>query len=152
MSGCNSIPEAHNRELYLNFYPTLVGESLNNFCKVDTGKVLAHFWLKWKVLSAPINNLIAWMGFCTWSPQQDVKLHTLILKDVTLLICLVNFPTAKFFLTFLSDNKPSWHKLKYCSFHCSFVVHLKFVCHLTILLCMSFNKMKCSTNWTVKVF
>jgi hypothetical protein len=60
--------------------------SLNNSCKIDTGKVLVHLWLKWKVLSGPMNNLIAWMGFCTWSPEQDVKLHTLILKAVTLLI------------------------------------------------------------------
>jgi hypothetical protein len=138
------LPRTLRNMLYLNFYHTLgwggMAQSLNNSCKIDTGKVLAHLWLKWKVLPGPINNLIAWVGFCTWSPQQDVKLHTLILKGVTLLIFLVNFPTAKFFFTFISDV------------HCSFVVHLKFVCHLTILLYMSFGKIKCSTNWTVKVF
>jgi hypothetical protein len=104
--------------------------SLNNSCKIDTGKVLAHLWLKWKVLSGPMNNLIAWMGFCTWSPEQDVKLHTLILKGMTLLISQRQSSSSLLYLI----KKTSWHKLKHCSFHCSFVVHLKFVCHLTILL------------------
>ena len=37
------------------------------------GKVLAHLEFKSKVLPGPLNDLSAWVGFCTSSPQQGVK-------------------------------------------------------------------------------
>ena len=40
---------------------------------IKDGKVLAHLGLKSKVLSGPLTDLSAWVGFCTSSPQQGVK-------------------------------------------------------------------------------
>ena len=36
-------------------------------------KVFVHLGFKSKVLSGPLNDLSAWVGFCTSSPQQGVK-------------------------------------------------------------------------------
>ena len=37
------------------------------------GKALSHLGFKSKVLPGPLTDLSAWVGFCTWSPQQGVK-------------------------------------------------------------------------------
>jgi hypothetical protein len=42
---------------------------------IKDGKVLAHLWLTSKVLPGLLTDLSAWVGFCTSSPQQDVKYH-----------------------------------------------------------------------------
>jgi hypothetical protein len=40
---------------------------------IKDGKVLAHLGCQLKVFPGPLTDLIAWVGFCTSSPQQDVK-------------------------------------------------------------------------------
>jgi hypothetical protein len=40
---------------------------------IPNGKVLAHLGFESKVLSGPLTDLNAWVGFCSSSPQQGVK-------------------------------------------------------------------------------
>jgi hypothetical protein len=51
------------------------GGSLSIFHEkyIKDGKVLDHVGLRSKVLPEPLTDFSAWVGFCTSSPQQDVK-------------------------------------------------------------------------------
>jgi hypothetical protein len=40
---------------------------------IKYGKVLDHLGIKSYVLLLPFTDLSAWVGFCTWNPQQRVK-------------------------------------------------------------------------------
>jgi hypothetical protein len=40
---------------------------------IKDGKVLDHLEIRSKILPEPLTDLSAWVGFCTSSPQQDVK-------------------------------------------------------------------------------
>ena len=52
----------------------LRGGAINIPWKIAEGRqIFSHLGLKSKVLSEPLTDLSAWMGFCTSSPQQGVK-------------------------------------------------------------------------------
>ena len=48
-----------------------IGYSIKKY--IPNGKVLAHLGFESKVLSGPLTDLNAWVGFCSSSPQQGVK-------------------------------------------------------------------------------
>jgi hypothetical protein len=56
---------------YLDFFG---GHPIYNPWKIDKGwQSSSHLRLKSKVLPVPLNELIAWVAFCTSNPQQGVK-------------------------------------------------------------------------------
>jgi hypothetical protein len=74
---------------------------------IKDSKVLAHLGFRSKVLSWPFIDLSAWVGFCTSSPQQDVKYQLWYLKFEKIIVegGLYKYPmnnilkTAKFLST-----------------------------------------------------
>jgi hypothetical protein len=48
---------------------------------IKDGKLLDHLGFQSKVLLGPLTDRSAWVGFCTSSPQQDVK-YQLIKVDI----------------------------------------------------------------------
>jgi hypothetical protein len=76
--GWVSALQAHSRLSNINF------DILNFFMEwgsllifheqyIKDGKVLDHLGFQSKIFPGPLIDLSAWVGFCTSSPQQDVK-------------------------------------------------------------------------------
>ena len=86
MSGWVSAPQAHSMVSNINFDIWIFfcgGRSLwISYEKyIKDGKVFAHLGFKSKVVSGPLTDVRAWVGFCTSSPQQGVKYQ----------LCYLNF-------------------------------------------------------------
>ena len=73
-----SAPQAHSKVSNINFDIWIFlflwkGGSINIQWKIPNGKVLAHLGIKSKVLSRPLTDLSAWVGFWISSPEQGFK-------------------------------------------------------------------------------
>ena len=78
MPGWVSPPQAHSRVSNINFdiwFCFMEGDLYKYPTKkyIKDGKFLDHLGFKSKVFPGPLTDLIAWVGFCTSSPQQGVK-------------------------------------------------------------------------------
>jgi hypothetical protein len=75
LGAWDSAPQADIRMSKLNVLGVCSIHIFCKICKIPNCKILVHFVLKSRVLPGPFFNLSVWVGFCTWSPQQGVKLQ-----------------------------------------------------------------------------